>query len=196
MQYVVGIDPGVTGGWAVMREDGKLISHGNFPLIEVEKPNKRKNAKSATRIDRTYDIPRVVAKMQSIKNMYAPHITAIESVHSMPTDGSTQAFKFGMCFGILLGALIATGLDVIKVRPADWMRVMHGGGNKDLDAKKRSQQALLMMYPALTGTGRRTLAVSEGEMDAILLAEWARRTYKHNRMPLPTDSRGLPMVGA
>jgi len=95
-----GIDPGQSGGLAVLDASGAVVDASKMP--ETER-----------------DLSAYVAK-------FAPRIrtVAIEQVHSMPGQGVSSSFKFGMSYGGLRMALIAHDVRFEAVTPQTWQKAL------------------------------------------------------------------------
>ncbi len=91
----------------------------------------------------------------------------IEAVHSMPAQGVSSSFKFGRNYGFLRGVIVALRIPFQEVSPQRWQKELQcmTHGDKNI-SKARAQQ----LFPSL----RITHAVA----DAILIAEFCRRTYR------------------
>lgn len=90
----------------------------------------------------------------------------IEAVHSMPKQGVASSFKFGRSYGFLRGCLIASGIPFEEVTPQRWQKELGcmSKGDKNV-TKARAQQ----LFPGLK--------ITHATADALLLAEYARRTW-------------------
>ena len=91
----------------------------------------------------------------------------LESVHSFPGQGVASSFKFGMNFGMLKGFLYGFGIPFELVTPQKWQKEIGclTGGDKNI-SKTKAQQ----LFPQIK--------VTHAIADALLLAEYARRTWK------------------
>lgn len=89
-----------------------------------------------------------------------------ESVHSMPGQGVSSSFKFGMGFGALRMALVASSISHEYVTPQKWQKTLGclTGGNKNV-----SKAACQRLFPAVK--------VTHAIADALLIAEYGRRTH-------------------
>jgi len=98
---------------------------------------------------------------------------AIERVNAMPSIdgrrsmGAASAFRFGMVFGEVRGALIGAGLKIVDVPPFVWKDLFELRG---LD-KDAARLLALHLYPELAQTLKRKKDV--GRADCILVARWA-----------------------
>lgn len=110
---IVGIDPGVTGAIACLR-DGKLIECIDMPIADS----------------------RCAGWMVAafIKG-YDPETVVIEDTQPMPKNGSVPSFKLGLNTGIVLGAVQTLGYPIVRIRPVDWKRA-NGLIGKSKDASR------------------------------------------------------------
>jgi len=113
----MGIDPGASGGIAVIAEAG-------IPIV-VQKLD------GMTERD-----------VLDLMREFAPSIrmARIEEVHAMPTNGSVSGFKLGRSYGSLRMALIASGIRFETASPIQWQNFMkcRTGGDKNV-SKSRAQ---------------------------------------------------------
>jgi len=93
MARVVGIDPGLNGALALL-EGAKLTDLTDMPT-HAKRVNGRLVAETLMRWD--------------------PDYVVIEDVHSMPKQGVASSFLFGLNTGIVIGAVQACGLPMIKI---------------------------------------------------------------------------------
>jgi len=91
----------------------------------------------------------------------------IEKVASSPQMGVTSAFTFGRSYGFLRGVLAASKVPYVEVSPQRWQKAMEclTGGDKN-KSKQKAQQ----IWP--------TIKITHRNADALLLAEYGRRTWK------------------
>ena len=124
MNAFIGIDPGQSGGIAILA-DGKEPWACKMP--ETER-----------------DIYDTILGLRSWSDRTAK--AALESVHSMPGQGVASSFKFGRGYGGLRMALIASGIPFLDVTPQMWQKAIGclTGGDKNV-SKAKAQQ----LFPAL-----------------------------------------------
>lgn len=91
----------------------------------------------------------------------------IELVHSSPQMGVKSAFTFGLGYGRLQMALTAVGIPYERVRPQAWQKAMGCLTKGDKNVSKRRAQEL---FPGIK--------VTHAIADALLIAEFARRTHQ------------------
>lgn len=94
MNYI-GIDPGQSGGFAVLNNNG-IVEVIKMPPTETDIWN----------------------WISSNKNCFA----VIEKVHSMPGQGVASTFKFGYGFGGLNMALVAAKIPFELISPRQWQK--------------------------------------------------------------------------
>lgn len=93
----------------------------------------------------------------------------IERVGAFPGQGVSSTFKFGQSYGFLRGLLIACRIPFEEVSPVKWQTAMgcRSGGDKNV-TKARAQQ----LFPGVK--------ITHANADAILIAEYCRRTMSIN----------------
>lgn len=136
----IGIDPGASGGIAIVC--GLGVSSWKMPETERD----------------IYEL------IESLKVWSGDLSTAvIERVHSMPRQGVASTFKFGVGYGGLRMALIASGIPWHEVTPQRWQRDMSCLTKGDKNVSKRKAQQLFPSHK-----------ITHANADALLLAEWLR----------------------
>lgn len=170
MHRTVGIDPGNSGGFCVITEfdDGTSEFHfTSMPIIRsvTTKANKKK---TSTQLD--------YFKLAEIFETFGGATVFLEKVSAMPGQGVVSMFNFGMAFGSLKALLHAYKLKHYETTPQAWQKVMHEGVSKDLDAKARSLVVYRRLFPNLNLIKEGCKFPDEGYIDALLIAEYGRRT--------------------
>ena len=150
----VGIDPGLTGAVAVIYGEG-VVRLFDCPTLKVGKRNQPDVARMA-------DLIRDVCFGSVV-------LVGIERVHSMPGQGVASVFTFGFGAGVWHGILAALHLPYELVTPQAWKKVMMDGMPKEKDASRQRAQAL---FP----DAELHLVKHHGRADALLIAEYVRRT--------------------
>jgi|TARA_Y100000310_G_scaffold20602_1_gene19975 hypothetical protein len=159
---VVGIDPGKSGGVAVISED--TVNLRNTP-------------------EETTGMADIIRSAQSISYIDGEELTAyIENVHAFPTDGRSSAFKFGMNYGMWLGILGAYKVNVIKVTPRVWMNDYAPLSKIKKERKKELKIIGQEMFPDT----KVTLKTS----DALLIAVWGMNQKKGDKTNATPDNKG------
>ena len=119
MNCIMGIDPGKSGGVALLTPDGSLVYVEKF------------NNKTLT------DLIEVFQTMVYQYNCFC----YIENVHAMPKQGVVSVFKFGQNYGSLLTFLTCFKIPYEKVTPAKWQRALGclSGGDKNVTKAKAQE---------------------------------------------------------
>jgi crossover junction endodeoxyribonuclease RuvC len=119
----LGIDPGMSGGIALMRSDDQQA-----PLL--------------------ISMPETLADIREAFELVAPitRFALIENVHSFPGQGVASTFKFGRIFGRLEAMLAAFNIPYDYVTPQKWQGALGclSKGNKNI-TKIKAQS----LYPSL-----------------------------------------------
>src|SRR5262245_10847784 len=124
----VGVDPGVSGGIAIINDDGALVDLTVMPRTERDL------------LDVFLPVGRGTLGARAV----------LERVHSMPKQGHNGAFTFGRSYGHLQMALTAARIPFDEVTPGQWQKAMGclTGGDKNI-SKRRAQQ-LFPTVPKIT----------------------------------------------
>lgn len=155
MMYL-GVDPGKSGGLALLRQDGSVATALAMPQTERDL------------LDVVADLDRFSDPTDS-----GPVHAALERVSASPQMGVVSAFTFGRGYGALLMALTAARIPFDLVSPRTWQpymgvvyagRAKQGGRDKNI-SKRRAQQCWPMMK------------ITHAIADALLLAEFCRRMH-------------------
>lgn len=141
--FYLGIDPGQKGGIAVISEYGIDV----FPYSD--------------------DTLKAVAKSLTAVDVRC----CLEQVHSMPRQGVSSTFKFGVSYGYIKGVLEARGISYQEIPPQRWKKEF--GLNSD---KTASIDVCKRLFPGvdLKATPR-CRTDHDGMAEALLMAEYARR---------------------
>ena len=101
MGYYLGIDPGTSGGCAVLDEKGRIAKVFKFKNLTLHDL-----AHEMCVCKRSYNIKKAV----------------LEKVHSMPGQGVASSFKFGKVYGHVEMALTGLQIPYDLVTPQKWMK--------------------------------------------------------------------------
>ncbi|RME14349.1 MAG: hypothetical protein D6799_07140 [Bacteroidetes bacterium] len=113
--YYLGIDAGISGGWAMIDINDKRLILGEMPIMET----KEKKNKTIKRID-------VKTLYHAIGNegVYFPIIGATEKLHSIYGAGKESSFRMGMNYGIAQTILQLVCEKIGLVTPSKWQSHM------------------------------------------------------------------------
>ena len=155
----IGLDPGLDGGIAFIRDDGNASAEV-MPTLAAKK-------------GRELDEKGVLEAVE-----YWQHesvFAVIEAQHPMPKQGTVSTFSLGKVFGALRMALAACGIPYQVVPAQTWQKAV-GISGKLGDTKRQSVAVAQRLFPDvdLRATPRCRKA-HDGLADALLIAEYARR---------------------
>ena len=144
----IGIDPGATGGVAILFGDTVLA----YPL-----------GKDAT-------LAEIIREaVEAAEHNGDKIVAALEAVNAFPGQGVSSSFKFGMSYGIAQGVLEALQVPYKFVRPQDWQKGIPGLPKKKDGAtahKRALREEASRRFPGANATS--------STADALLIADWAR----------------------
>lgn len=158
-KYFIGIDPGLSGAVAIIKEDGTAAVI-DTPTTQVKSGKKNKNLY-------------VESLMADIFREYAgTNVTvSLEKAQSMPKQGVASTFSTGEGYGLWRGILAALQIPYTIVTPQKWKKAMMSGMGKEKSAScYRAQQ----LFPSVELFGPEGGA-KDGRGDALLIAEYGRR---------------------
>lgn len=146
MMYM-GIDPGYSGAWGLIDHHGDYQSCGDMLHNEKHILTRSVIAEMSQAIDR-----------QDLE-------IVIESVHSMPGQGVSSSFKFGMAFGAAIAMAERFNCPWHFVSPQAWKKDfgLKADKNESLDLARK-------IWPNAPLSRKK----DNGRAEALLLAEWLR----------------------
>ena len=155
---IIGIDPGLSGGIAVL-ENNQVLSIFDMPVMSEGKKNKRQlnSAQLVTLIKENIKSSEDVAVI-------------VEQVNAMPGQGVTSMFNFGQTFGAIKGVCAALGLPIFFVRPSKWKKHFELINS----SKDSSRTKAIEMYPAFSNQLAKKKDVNKS--DAILIGRFYSET--------------------
>lgn len=148
---ILGIDPGLSGGWALLTDDGDYVAAEDLPIIRDL---------STAWIDGTEFTAQVWGRMPAGKSIRA----TIERVSARPGQGVSSMFAFGAAFGSILSAVQSLPASIELVTPNVWKREL--GVAKD---KACSLDRARLLFPQASLKRNR----DDGRAEALLIAYWA-----------------------
>ena len=153
----IGIDPGLSGGIAIVNREGIIAVVTKMPATD----------RDLFELLREYANRRLPSRSMSR--------AVLERAASSPQMGVVSAFKFGLGYGALRMALTAAEISFDEATPMKWQRAMNcldtrpkaaRLGTKDKNITKRRAQQL---FPQIK--------ITHAIADALLLAEYCRRFF-------------------
>ena len=164
----IGIDIGKNGAIAVIKPTGEILTYP-MPMIKTE-------------LDY-----HALSNMINILQPHSPHVI-FEKLGVIYGTSKSTAFSMGEQSGCVEMASICQGLSYTKVRAIDWQKAMFQGVDEILkttvkegkkpgrDTKAMALVAIKRLFPGLKLTfGEKAKKPHDGLIDAVLMAEYARR---------------------
>jgi len=148
---ILGIDPGITGGVAALYPDGRIMAD-DIPTV-----------------DGSVDVDALVRRIRE----HAPRLAVIERAQSMPGQGVSSTFKYGVAFGALCAVTAICEIPTHLVSPRKWKNHFR------LDAdKERSRAMAIRLWP---GTGLFERKRDHGRAEAALIARYGAEVLERVR---------------
>jgi len=147
---IAGIDPGLSGGIAIIGEQGTVLLVDDLPVHQVI----RGKAKKAE-LD--------VASLRALLLSHPLNHIVIERVSARPRQGVASMFRFGYVSGAIYGLVIGLQLPVSFILPVQWQKVARCGPSPD-EGRRRGAE----LYPA--AAEKLSRKKDSGRADALLIA--------------------------
>ena len=148
----MGVDPGLTGAYAILDGAGGLVSVEDLPVIRDGRLG-------------WIDGDALASRLLELRG--GAHLRAtVERVHAMPRNGSQAAFSQGATLGSLLATLQLVRCRIELVAPAAWKRAL--GLSSD---KAASLDRARLLFPSAPLDRKK----DHGRAEALLIATWAQR---------------------
>ena len=157
---IIGIDPGLSGGIAVL-ENNQVLSIFDMPVMSEGKKNKRQ-------LNSAHLVSLIKENIKPSEDV----AVVVEQVNAMPGQGVTSMFNFGQSYGILKGICAAMQLPMYFVRPTKWKRYF----NLINSEKDASRTRAIEIFPYFSSHLSRKK--DSNKADAILIASFYYETYK------------------
>ena len=160
MITILGIDPGLTGGFCWMS-----IDDNNQSTHLVTKP--------MPAIGKELDV-RMANQFMIEDNINYCYLEYSPSIHGK--FGSSSMIKFGRATGIMEGLLAANRIPYELINPRKWQNEVHRGFPSGDKPKEKAKLAVSRLFPSHSFLKtERSTKPHEGMVDAALIAEYARR---------------------
>jgi crossover junction endodeoxyribonuclease RuvC len=161
---VLGIDPGIAGGLAIVEIDNgtatRLIDCIDIPTVGV---------KAKERVD--------VLAVRKWLETYQPDHAVIERGQAMPRQGASSGYKYGRSVGSLEATVTLLEIPLTIVEPTAWKK-FHGlqgcGGDKEA-----SRQRALQLFPSTHALLARKM--DHGRAEAALIARYGAEALERVR---------------
>ena len=156
----IGIDPGVNGGIAWMKQKGEELT-----TEAVKMPESLKDLKT---------LLWNLAANNSVKSC------ALEKVASRPGQGVKSTFTFGRVYGQVEAAVVCCGIPLERVSASKWQKSFSliTPSHVSRTVKKNKHKAAAQeLWP--------DLKITHATADALLICEWWRRWHKQPALAEP-----------
>jgi crossover junction endodeoxyribonuclease RuvC len=167
---VLGVDPGIHGGLAIVSNDGDravIVDAIDIPVI---------GSGARERVD--------AIAVQNFIQHHRPAFALVERAQAMPRQGASSGFKYGRAVGALESTVVLCTVPLEIVEPTAWKRFWKLPP-KD---KERSRQRALELFPAAHALLARKL--DHGRAEAALIALYGLRNSRLTAAP-PGAETGL-----
>jgi hypothetical protein len=161
MMHYLGIDPGKSGGFAMIPEEGE-------PSL--------------------YKMPETVSGIWQLVHFLHREgikIAVIERVHSMPGNGGKAMFTFGQNYGYLLMALTAAEIPFRDVTPQAWIKSYH---MKKQKTETKSQWKRRLRGVAEQRWPSAVKKITNATADALLIAGYANDQHSGSHLEAPNGN--------
>ena len=189
MSHVIGIDPGITGGVAILSLDEEDAVPAVFPLPIRKHFSGRGNEIDASKLREllllecdVHDVD--LCLIEHVGNMSRTEKGAGGEQQKIQ-NGATGMFNFGDTFGIIRSVCELIGWEPIYKRPQVWQKAVlpkriksSGIQTGKTEIKKVALSYVTRRFPTLTLTAtRRCTTPHKGIVDAVCIAVYARELY-------------------
>jgi hypothetical protein len=164
MRVYVGLDPGMTGGLAAVSESGELLGVAAMPRVN-----------GSTGPQDYHAIKEWFVSVKKLGKVEA----ALERVSVRPGEGVKSTLTAGTNWGFLKGMLVAIGARYVEPTPQSWKKALGLPKRSGKERKKGKEDAVVLatqLFPGINLTPGRKRVPHDGMADAVLIAEYARRT--------------------
>ncbi|HEY0684739.1 MAG TPA: hypothetical protein VGD45_20550 [Steroidobacter sp.] len=163
-KLILGIDPGVTGAFALIdAASGAYVHVNDMPVVSDQSLSWVDGAELQTLL------------LSSINGR--PAIAVIERVSAMPQQGVSSTFKFGVAVGSILGTVQTLRIPLHLIHSSQWKRALGLTFEKDVKQAERKRASLdkaRLLFP----TAPLDRQKDNGRAEALLIAHW----YLQNRV--------------
>ena len=149
----LGLDPGVTGAYAALDRDGRIITMGDMPIMQDGR---------LKWVDGNvlWELMHELKALDSDRTIYA----MTERIAPLPQNGRMGAFSQGCTLGSLLCGLQILGARIELIQPAEWKKSFNLSKDKEASINKAR-----MLYPDANFPKKK----DHGKAEALLIAHYA-----------------------
>jgi hypothetical protein len=157
---VIGVDLGNHGGISIISTDTKDVEVFPMPIVKKDVGTKKK-PKKKTEIDENS----IVAILEKYKDKKVA--MAQELVHSMPGEGSSSSFIFGVSSGFFKGVAKAFHFDLHIVSPVSWKKTYLELESAEISLLREKSKVIKTEIKALSKKDKLKIKEKKKELDKI-----------------------------
>lgn len=190
----IGCDPGLSGYFALLNDDGSIIATRKMPLdanrkfsaIEtwglIKAIHEWSKGNIYCCIEGLLSLPSDANQVKTLLDYYVKYPTDdnLTAVHKQlkRCDGRLGTKTMSVNWGILIGQFAAVNWPVTIVSPRSWQSQMHSTATGKLTTKQRSYEVCRQLWPDYNYKGSKRKGFDDNLCDALLIAEYLRRKLK------------------
>ena len=189
-------DIGLKGFFTVLNKDGELVWYRPMPLEknkldwhglkslidDLDDFATQQFETVVIGIEKPLSLPSDTGKIKKLfeSYVYMPRFCMADMISAelKKTDGRVGTLTTGTNYGILLGLVLAKGWKYQVIPPRTWQKKLHENTDFKYAAKIRSAQAAHALWPGQDFKVGRMKKEHDGFIDAILIAEYCRRSLR------------------
>lgn len=156
----LGIDVGVTGAIAALRDDGAFLDVRDLPVMSSGKT-------------KWIDGPGLLSMIFDMRNGQEAR-AVVEHIHATPKMATTTGHSLGLTLGSVLATLQQAGIAIELVTPVTWKRSLGllAPGSTDREKKLASLCRARMLFPFAPLERQ----LDNGRAEALLIAHYSQRS--------------------
>ncbi|KAJ4724476.1 Holliday junction resolvase MOC1, chloroplastic [Melia azedarach] len=174
-EWVLGVDPDLSGALAVLKTDqsgcsAQVFDSPHLPVQVGKRVRKRLDAKSIVLLLRSLDTP-------------VGTTAYIEQSIPYPQDGKQGWWSGGFGYGLWIGILVASGFSVVPIPSLTWKTGYELTGSTT--AKDDSRRVASTLFPSLSSQLKRKK--DHGRAEALLIAAYGKGLKLDSPSPYLSD---------
>lgn len=160
--WVIGIDPDVSGALALLKTDNlgcsaQVFDSPHLKVLVGKRIRRRLDAKSIVQLLKSFDAP-------------VGTTAYVEQSIPFPQDGKQGWWGGGFGYGLWIGILVASGFSVVPVPSSVWKNELKLSGNRS--SKDDSREAASSLFPSMSSLLKRKK--DHGRAEALLIAAYGK----------------------
>ena len=191
---IVGFDPGLAGGIAVLTDDGKFVAVRKMPLDKRRKFSPEGLWNLLAGIDKWAggDVHCCVEKLLSLPSDTNKVKVAVDAYRQdqtdenyeailaqlKKTDGRVGSVTMGINWGVIRGQIAALGWPCTIVSPRTWQAEMFKTVAGKQTTKQKAYEVCCQLWPDKRGEWEKKRGFHDGACDSLCIAEYLRRKIK------------------